>query len=259
MRRRVLRSHRRRSGFGWRKVSAELINFWINIYIASDFTDEHSKRLAVLEERVKVIDKLAQETAHTTLRMDAMEGSVNRFAGALETFLGRIQIDDRLRLVPDRLRISPAPFPTTPSASPTTPLDLPVAMDEDDDLGVESSSAQETQTTPSDLQGDMRMEEVGPIASGSGSVPSPDSSPLPSIATEAPLPASQGPPPPPSSLPTIAVIPAIPSSPLAAGNDAPPPPPPPLVVRSRSRTPATKFLDVGERTTRSRSRSKTPI
>lgn len=186
--------------------------------------------------------------------MDTMEGNVNRFAGALETFLGRIHIDDRLRLVPDRLQISPAPFPTTRSQSPTTPLNLPISMDEDDgDLGVESLSAQDTRTTPSDLQEDILMQEVVPIAFRSGSVHAPEPSSLPPVTSQAPLRA-------PTSLPTIAVTPAMASSPLAAGNDVPPPPPPPpVVVRNRSRTPATELLGVGERVTRSRSRSKTPL
>ena len=159
---------------------------------------EHEKRLAALEERVKTLDQVAEETSRTSRRVDAIEGSVTRFTGALETFLGRIRIDDRLRLVPDNRRISPAPiFPITRSASPTTPMDLP--MDEDEDTGPDPSSVAGA-TTPSDHQVE-RMEL--PIPSGPGSVLSPDPT-----AIAAPLPAS--PLPSPIAGPTVTLIPATP-------------------------------------------------
>lgn len=199
--------------------------------------------------------------------MDAMEGSVHRFAGALETFLGRIQIDDRLRLVPDTMRLAPAPhpslqsvapgtpvvLPTIRSVSPSTPLELP--MDEDD-VAVASSSAQDTRTTPSDVDTDIRMVDVAPIPTGSAT------SPLGSLAPErAPIPP-----------PTPTVVPATPQgsqdvaiavptlslpnpSPTIAEVDSIPPP----LARKRSRTPAAGLLGVEARTTRARSRSKTPI
>ena len=89
---------------------------------------EHDKRLAVLEERVKAIDKVADEVTRTTHRMDTMEAYVHRFGGQLEDFLGRIQIDDRLRLVPDSNRLevadSPGLLAITRSVSPCTPLHL---------------------------------------------------------------------------------------------------------------------------------------
>jgi hypothetical protein len=201
-----------------------------------------------------------------------MEGSVTRFTGALETFLGRIHIDDRLRLVPDHMRLSPAPLlPATRSASPVTPMDLP--MDEDEDTGPDLSSVAGTRTTPSDHQVE-RMEV--PIPSGSGSVPSPDPTPL-----AAPVPAS--PLPSPVAGPTVTLIPATPQgsqqvempgppptpavpppsvpSPPALISEEPYPPPslPHRVIRNRSRTPAAALLGVDSRTTRARSRSKTPI
>ena len=132
-------------------------------------------------------------------------------------------------------------------------------------MKVELSSAPDTRTTPSDHQGDMRM--VLPIASGSGSVPPPDPATFP-------LPG----PPPPSHIaaPTIAVTPATPhgsqevastiptTAPTTAVVDeemaaSPLPPPQPIGRgRGRSRTPAAALLGVEGRTTRARSRSKTP-
>jgi hypothetical protein len=50
----------------------------------------------MLEEQVKAFGKVAEETTRTSRQMDVMEGSVNWFASALESFLGRIQIDDWL-------------------------------------------------------------------------------------------------------------------------------------------------------------------
>jgi len=203
-----------------------------------------------------------------------MEGNVARFTGALESFLGRIHIDDRLRLVPDHMRISPLPpLPTTRSASPATPMDLP--MNEDEDTGPDLSSVAGTRTTPSDHQVE-RME--APIASRSGSVAFPDPTPL-----AAPLPASPLPSPIagptvtlipatpqgtqqveiPGSIPTPAAVPpssvpppSVPSPPTAMNEDPLPLPPPPP---NRSQTPAAALLEVDSRTTRARTRSKTPI
>jgi len=45
---------------------------------------------------MKVFDEVAEKTAHTSRRVDAIEGTVDRFAGSLDTFLARIKIDDRL-------------------------------------------------------------------------------------------------------------------------------------------------------------------
>jgi hypothetical protein len=226
---------------------------------------EQEEQLAALEERVKTIDKVAEETTRTSLRMDAMEGSVNRVVGALESFLGRIHIDDRLRLVPEHRRLSPPPaLPTTRSASPMTPMELPMDEDEED-MGLELSSAVGTRTTPLDHQVE-RME--APIPSGSGSVLMPDPAPLAANPPPPPVPSPIGPtlnvvPATPHgsqevAIPTPAVpSPAVPSP--AAAMIVDPLPPPPRVIRSRSRTPAAALLGVENRATRSRSRSKTPI
>jgi hypothetical protein len=192
---------------------------------------------------MKGFDKVAEETTRTTIRMDAMEGNVNRFTGALKAFLGRIHIDERLRLVPDRMLLSPGPpLPTTRSASPVTPGELPMEVD-DSDIGGEGSSPAGTRTTPSDLP-EERMEggpiELDPIPTASG--PDPTSNP-PRVLS-------------PIGAPTLAVTPAV-TTPHTMTEDPLPLPAP--VVRGRSRTPANVLLGVEDRTTHARSRSKTPI
>jgi hypothetical protein len=238
------------------------------------------------------LDKVADETSRNSQRLDTIEGSVQRFAGALEHFLGRIQIDDRLRLVPDNRLLTPAPLAQTRSASPSTSLFLPtdgstpifLPTDDESDVGIATPSAQDTRTTPSDLNTDVRMADVGPILTGSAP-------PVVPIQAPGPPPFPQ---PPPASThtvpqPTVNVIPATPqgsqksnvpteapSVPRPRPSPPPPPtevesippplptegesiPPPPRNPRGRSRTPAAALLAVeSSRTTRSRSRSKEP-
>ena len=104
----------------------------------------------------------------TSHQMDAMEGHVHQFTGALETFLGHISIDDSLQLVLDTRRIMDKCSGAGPSLTITrsaSPLFLDILIEEDDaDLGVRSSSAGDTWTTPSDAQQDIRMAKVGPAA-----------------------------------------------------------------------------------------------
>ena len=171
---------------------------------------------------MKVFDTVAEEAKRTTQRVDVIASDMNQLTGALGSFLSRISIDDRLRLVPDtrhiddRLRLVPdrrhieeAPsladpvFPTTRSTSPTTPLEIP--MDEDD--GVQTSSVPDTRTTPSDIHSDIRMVDVGQGDS--------KSAPAPAL-----TPTSAVPPPP----PTVAEEVMLPPHPIRRG---------------RSRTPAT--------------------
>src|SRR3981081_1026170 len=110
---RAVRRSRSRSGLGSLAVSPPLTSFFFFIiHFCIDFNEDHAQRLTQLEERVKYFDKVAEETVRTRQRMDVMEGSVHRVAGALETFLGRIQIDDRLRLVPDNRRLAESSLPT---------------------------------------------------------------------------------------------------------------------------------------------------
>lgn len=223
-------------------------------------------------------DKVAEETVRTSLRVDAMESGFNRVADMLQAFLNRVHIDDRLLLVPEQRRLSLGPIPTTRSASPNTPKEIP--MDEDDtEIGGIAMSPAATCSTPSDQPGErmvgpfgagpnemgpneMGPIEMGPIASGSGLVPSPEPTPPPST-----LPGPD--PPSPIAAPTLAVIPAtpqgsqdvamalaVPSLPTTMTEDPLPPPP---IIRSRSRTPVAELLGTEGRTTRARSRGKTPI
>src|SRR6266508_2950909 len=209
-----------------------------------------------------------------------MEGQVHRFTGALESFLGRISIDDRLRLVPDMRRIGDRRSPAllagpTRSTSPSTPLYLDIPMEEDDaGSGIQSVAA--TRTTRSDCQQDIRMVEVEPSAMSSESHHIPAHVPAHNIVAPVPVPApTVGPAPP----PTFNLIPATPQGsqvfavptptppvpprhtppPTAAGEE---PPAPSKVPRGRSRTPAINTSRLAVRdgpTTRSRSRSATPI
>ena len=257
-----------------RLTKGEYSLIYKNLYLTfSDFMADHDKRLAVLEERVKGFDKVADEATRTSQRMDAMEGQVHRFSGALEAFLGRIHIDDRLRLIPESRQIGDdSPLAITRSASPSTPLLLP--MDEvDADVGT-ASSVPDTRTTPSDFGLDIRMGDDRPILAESGtSVPN-ECAAIPAPAAAAPAaagaaaavhPASV---PPPVPAPTVNVIPATPQGSqdtaiptptpaLPASSPAEETVPPPRNPRSRSRTPAT-LLRVDGPTTQTRSRSKTP-
>ena len=74
---------------------------------------------------MKGFEAVAAEATNTSQRMDAMEGQVNLFTGALETFLGRIQIDDRLRLVPDARRLGDAPSTHALAPSKSAPILAP--------------------------------------------------------------------------------------------------------------------------------------
>lgn len=174
---------------------------------------------------MKGFQKVAEETTRTSRRVDAIEGTVNRFAGSLEGFLSRIQIDDRLRLVPDTRRIegshSPCP-PSRLSPSPFTPLEVPMDLDEADS---------DAPTLP---------------------LPSPVVDPAPSVnlIPATPQASQEGPVP----------LPRPPSPPLPPVSEVESLPPPSRHLRSRSRSQAAAFLGAEEgRNTRSRSRSKTPI
>jgi len=228
---------------------------------------EQEKQIAVLEAQVKAFDKVAEESTRTIQRLDSMEGQVHRFTGALESFLGRIRIDDTFRLVPERRHLTPAPAagPShTRSTSPSPLLEFP--MDEDNpNSGVPASSVN-TRMTPLDVQ-DVGLAPT--FCSESAAVPVPEPAPTPS---------SVDPPHP----PTLKVIPATPqgsqkltgptpiapvvhqtSPPLTAIAEAQPPPPPPHPVpRGWSRTLAIDVSRLGIRegpTTHARSHSKTPI
>ena len=253
------------------------------------FEAEHlDKRIAVLEARVMAFDKVADETTRTSHRLDAMEGQVHKFTGALETFLSRIRIDERLRLVPDTSRIenrrSPSLItgpllPVTRSTSPSTPHLLEIPMDEDDAdsaPGVSTSLMADTRTTPpSATQQDVQMGPPATTVSESAQMSAPDSVAPAPVAAPPPVPVTPAPVAAPTPinharLPAVNLIPPTPQGSQLAptASVAPPtttaevPPPPRQVPRGRSRTAATdtSLLGIqGGAITRSRSRSKTPI
>ena len=74
-----------------------------------DAARKHTEaRLAALEEQVAGLAQGMQKTGDTEERLGAIESQVQRVTGALETFLGRITINNCLRLVPENMRIEPA-------------------------------------------------------------------------------------------------------------------------------------------------------
>src|SRR6266542_762868 len=174
----AMRESHSQSGFGSQKVIEinNLFKSFFNFFSLVDFKAAHveqAKRIAVLEARVQALDKVADETTRTSQRLDAMEGHVHRFTGALESFLGHISIDDRLQLVPDTRRIGDRRSPAllagpTRSTSPSTPLYLDIPMEEDD-AGSGIQSVAVTRTTQSDCQQDIQMVEVEPSAMSSES------------------------------------------------------------------------------------------
>ena len=117
-----------------------------------------------------MIDQVAEEMVRKTQRMDAMESNMHQFAGTLENFLGRIQINDRLRLVPDTTQLTQGPL-SIRSLSPAAPMDI--SMDENDmDLDLGLLLAQDTGTTTSEVNLELRhtqmpvgMSESAPLAS----------------------------------------------------------------------------------------------
>ena len=203
-----------------------------------------------------------------------------RVTGAIESFLGRITIDDRLRLVPDAMRIeenqvagpsgtthSPpppdmvAPTHQTPSPLPTTP----VAMDEDPSEP-EVLSITDTETT-SEVP-EVRMEAEPPFAIVVPESPAPEPEAIvvdpPAInLIAATLQGSQELV---ATSPTP-IPPVLPRGSLPPDPQPGPPITPPVATRGRSRTPAIQGEgSEGSRlgvhqgpTTRARSRSKTPI
>src|SRR6266542_4358656 len=218
----AMRESHSQSGFGSQKVIEinNLFKSFFNFFSLVDFKAAHveqAKRIAVLEARVQALDKVTDETTRTSQRLDAMEGQVHQFTGALESFLGHISIDDRLRLVPDTRRIGDRRSPAllagpTRSTSPSTPLYLDIPMEEDDaGSGIQSVAA--TRTTRSDCQQDIQMVEVEPSAMSSESHHIPAHVPAHNLVAPvpAPPPASvNNPGPVPAPPPTFNLIPATP-------------------------------------------------
>ena len=251
-------------------------------------------QLAELQSQMTGLMHGYEESKRTAATVKSLESQVSRIAGPLEKILNAIQIDDNLCLVPQNRRIEgPSQGPSqdvsrSVSQETSFPSDLYVniPMDEDELL---SSSVPGTVTTPSDQQEDVRMDEAAlpALQPTAALIPAPvhppavAPAPLPPVSAFEPASADSMPPPP----PVVNLIPPTPhgSQDEAAASvttQADPVPAPPTtklqptqtrpanrVRRGRSRTPATgaaegsaSQLAIPEgRTTRSQSRSKTPI
>lgn len=245
------------SGLAWQTVSIVFFFLSFSVFIViADVVHEHDKRIAVLEAQFGAYRLVAEEARRTQHRVDAMEGQVHRFSGALESFLGRISIDERLRLVPDSRRL-PSPGPASgasplPSRPPSPPIHFDVPMDEDDPDSGGLTSSVPTGTTPSEHE-DVRMELttlpssdpdsaiiIQDIAAPSTSAPNVTivpATPLGSQEVQSPTPSP--------------IVPSLPSQ-GGDGEGTSPGPSPVPTGEDASRLGATGP------TTRSRSRSKTP-
>jgi len=217
-------------------------------------------------------------------RLTGVESNVAAFTGTLEHFLGRIQIDDSLRLVPDHRTIRGPPEdpvdivpscsasiveldPHTDPDADATPLDLPTLDLEggDENIPMIPSPVAGTVTTPSEIQEDDRM------------VGLPRLSPIPPEPARPTGDTTMAPPPLPPPPPSLNLIPPTPhQSQEAVQSEAdrlepgeirdrsPPAHTPVPRARARSRTPfgiqpMASSSRLEPPTTRSRSRSKTPI
>ena len=216
-------------------------------------------------------------------RLTGVEKDVSSFTGTLEHFLGRIQIDDRLRLVPDTRAIGGPPedfhevLPirsasivelstgsNTEGEADSIPVDVDVDVDtkgteggEDEDFPMIPSPVAATVTTPSEFQDDERMEMGDPLRLSP--LPPEPAHPSPDVAM---------------APPSVYLIPATPQQSQEAvrqGAEALEPgeipdraPQPRARPRARSRTPfglapVPSSSRLEPPTTRSRSRSKTPF
>lgn len=230
-----------------------------------------------------------------TARLLGLETDVHRFTGALEGFLGRIQIDDGLRLVQDNRRIgSVDPADLTLNFQPETADDMilsfdpvgaeldlpdsesepehfgsePMVISNDDDEGPSDipSFVAGTASTPSENLEDIRMEQPVSEARVTQTRLGAAAPKLPSL-PPAPAPELS-----PGPAPELAPIPAGPAMPA---NVSPPPPP---TVNLIPATPQTSQETAGQSAqslvpqyhsspsphalpepTRARVRSRTPI
>lgn len=201
---------------------------------------EQEKRIAVLEARV---DGFGSEFGRTSSRLDKIESDVHRFTYSLESFLGRISIDDKLLLVPESKRTDKTLSPLSLRPSPfqtTSPILLTSSL---------TNTNQDSFPTPSSSNHDVPSEAV-------------PATPAPSAQTESVFPAPAFSRPSDPVLPSLHLIPATPQGSQERTSGAVPvPAPAPIPVlrnRARSRTPAAYLLPSEGRITRSRSRSKTP-
>lgn len=231
--------------------------------------DRSDARLTALEGQVAELTKGMQHSVQLGARLGQIEGQVHRVSGALDTFLSRITIDDRLRLVPETRWIQP---PSHSPSQPTTPIDGGVVMDDTEGSSLRHSISHGS-TSPSEIPDDVRMEEVENSnldIHRASLIAEPD----PTDCIPADLDTVMAGPPPPA-------LNVFPPTPLASHevstsqwvvvpSDPPVPHPDPIaggraVSRARSRTPlevlqsSTHLSAEAAHPARTRSRSKTPL
>lgn len=243
------------------------------------------ERFARLEAQVADLTEGSKETARMNTRLEGLETDVHRFTGALEGFLGRIRIDDGLRLVRDDRRIGsvdPANFPLDAaddnvihmeSTSEPDPLGSdPMVISDDDEAPSDLPTLMAgTASTPSDTTGDIRMDmpvsRVQP-PSEPGISPPPPPAAAPGAGPPPQTAGSESPAPPPLlPPPTLNLIPATPQTSQEKADQSVGPQPDPNPTRpaesepSRPRVVSREMTRAGLRppVTRSRSRSKTPL
>jgi hypothetical protein len=120
-----------------------------------------------------------RQSGQVVQRLGTLERHMSRMNGSLETFLSRIQIDDRVRVVSDERRITSADQEMDYDIT-LQPVEIeidvvdPLAMEEDDASGF-LTPVPGTATTTSDSQDDVRMEEIqeGMLAFGTPPLPPP--------------------------------------------------------------------------------------
>ena len=153
-------------------------------------------------------------------RLIGLETNVHRFTGVLESFLGRIQIDDGLRLVLDNRRIAsvdPANITLDfhPDAADNDVINIDSTVSEPNPLGSDPMNISDDDEAPSDLP---------TFVAGTASTPS---NTLGDIQMDMPVspvqpPSEPGNPPPPP--PPPAAAPEARPPPQAAGSGSPAPP-----------------------------------
>lgn len=233
------------------------------------------ERFARLEAQVADLTEGSKETARMNTRLEGLETDVHRFTGALEGFLGRIRIDEGLRLVRDDRRIGsvdPANFMESTSEPDPLGSDPMVISDDDEAPSDLPTLMAGTASTPSDTTGDIRMDmpvsRVQP-PSEPGIPPPPPPAAAPG-AGPPPQTAGSGSPAPPPLLPppTLNLIPPTPQTSQEKADQSEGPQPDPSPTRPaepelpRPRVVSREMMTLtGLRPpmTRSRSRSKTPL
>jgi hypothetical protein len=243
MRRKKTRTRKRKGGresrsgsrVGHTSIEVGIFSIFSNSLIDSIL--DIDEQFARLEAQVADLTEGSKETVRMNACLAGLETEVHWFTGALEGFLGRIRIDDGLRLVSDNRcigSVDPAHFTLNidrddadsnainidSTVSEPDPLgsDPMVISDEDEAPTDIPSFVAGTASTPSDTVGDIRMDMLGrqarppsesgnppfaPPAHAPGARPSPQAAGSESLSL--PLPSLIPP-------PTVNLIPATPQT-----------------------------------------------